>query len=266
MSDRKEQSAETPSIRSVRQFSYRNKVGQLRAGLLIKWDDGLRTRHLSRKSLPEPIRIKLAAFEEPFRIASPEGSRSSTTIRRVMSHGRGRLKRTGGSRWDVCWTRVENRLTVCWPTLWFASPLGFLGLAFTGFILVGMLSDQLDPDKWTRWLIIVPIISVLLLVAARLFRMTFMINRNQVSRSRWPGAVRPREAAPFDQVMGVMVKLFVMRGRTSRRMGTVQVRVRRPDGIDWWPLGGIISAHDACSLGQQLGCFVEVRTETSSDW
>jgi len=174
-------------------------------------------------------------------------------------------RRFEGSRWGTAWKVDREALVVTWPTLYGAVPFGFFGLFFCGIVTANKTLESLSHGReWGYWLpalIVVGLLSSLLLASARLLRETFSLSSKKAVRSRWPAKFRPSQAVPKDQVLNAIVRLHVIHGKHTRRVGEVQVRVRYPDRIEWWHIGGSLSWGTSQSLGQALARYLDVRVE-----
>ena len=170
---------------------------------------------------------------------------------------------SGSSLWGTAWRFEEGEFHVSWPTLYGSVPFGFFGLVFcaiaTSVKSFELVTRNQEFGLWSPALITLGVVSSVCLLSSRLLRETFSLSTKCASRSRWPAILRPRQAAPRDQVLNAVVRLIITHGKTIRRTGYIHVRIRRTEGIEWWSIGRDLTWGKAQLLGRDLARFIDVK-------
>ena len=187
-------------------------------------------------------------------------------VRKRKSRKRAVKKKTGKSSLGTKWTSDKEGVSVTWPSIPMARGLGWFG-AFVSAIW--SMSWYLAPSTVGayRSLILLGVLaSVLLIVISLLFEESLSISSERVQRRRFSGWFRAMQAAPTDQVINAIVELAIQHeSNNNPRVGYVKLRIRRSDGIEWWPVGTQMTWNEAKSLGRCLNRFTKLRVIRSEE-
>ena len=187
-------------------------------------------------------------------------------VRKRKSHKRTVKKKTGKSSLGTKWTSCKDGVSVTWPSIPMARGLGWFG-AFASAIW--SVSWYLTPNAfggYRIWILLGALASVLLIVISFLFRESLSISSERVQRRRFSGWFRAMQAAPTNQVINAIVELDIQHeSNNNPRVGYVKLRIRRSDGIEWWPVGTQMTWNEAKSLGRCLNRFTKLRVIRSEE-
>ncbi|MEM7453494.1 MAG: hypothetical protein AAF456_03980 [Planctomycetota bacterium] len=181
---------------------------------------------------------------------------------------RDKTKKTGfpdirGGGWlGTKWIASGDSLRVSWPSIYIAPSFGCLGMI--GCFMFAIGTWFIDPHKTHRWPWIIgcSVVCSFLLASSVMIRERFTIDSSKVTISRWPAVIpRPERAVPMSNVINAVVRLYIVYGERTRRMGTVKVRVRTPGGIEWWDIGADLTWSESEKLGRLLSRFISVRVQ-----
>lgn len=227
-------------ITKIIRFSSQDSSGAQTRVLRIGWSDGTTTDHLSEDELTPAERRQLARIEALLANARPENSGWLTRLwppRAITRRARHSRRRS----LDLAWDSNDERLIVSWPTVPGAVPFGFFTLVFCLFAgsaqVFRFVVQGREPGVWLPMLIAATVVGTLLLISAWFMREEFRLDNQSASRTRWPALFKPREAIPRCDVLSAETREYISyTTERRRRNGTLQIRVRRPTGTEWWSI------------------------------
>ena len=226
---------------------------------VLVWKDGTETEFSSLDEIPAEFQRTIKKLK---RSAALDGTDFNANLVGHKLVRKRHPRRKGGSRFSLHWTIEPDKLRVSWPTL------GRVGSSGAFFLLVAVYfgfdayypvaSWPGNPTTSVTFSIVAAAIGLLALCSAYLFEERFEIYTNRVTVSRWPALLRPARVRPRQDVIDARVELRWPTSRNSRNLSSVHVRVRAPNGIEWWGLGGSLSWNEAQSLGYTLKNYMDV--------
>lgn len=227
---------------------------------VLVWKDGSETEFSSLEAIPAKFQKAIKKFQGFDSLDDIEFNTNLLGRKLVRNE---HPKRKEGSRYSLHWTMKPDRLRVGWPSLGRVGFFGtFLWLAAVYFGVDSFFTMGSWPGNPTISLILsiaAAAIGLLAFGSVYLFEERFEINPNCVTASRWPARLRPSRVRPRQDVIDARVNLTRTTGQDSNNLSSVQVRVRTPNGIQWWQIGGLLSWNEAQSLGHVLEDYIEVR-------
>lgn len=228
-------------------------------GYVLVWKDGSETEYSSLDAIPAKFQKTIQKLK---RLASVDDADFNANLVGHKLVRKRHARRKGGSRFYLHWTIEPDKLRVCWPTLGRVGSYGaffLLAAVYFGFDAYNpMASWPGNPAVSLTLSIAAAAIGLLALSSACLFEERFEIHSNRVTVSRWPAWLRPSRVRPRQDVIDARVELRWPISRHSRNLSSVHVRVRTPEGIEWWQLGGSLAWNQAQSLGYTLRNYMEV--------
>ena len=242
-------------LKSVNQTKRRDADGVVRTKIVVQWEDGRKEIFGSANDVPDDIKQQIRKFK-----AKAKGSVQTST--KSVAKSRSKKSDRGGGILGTKWKVVADQLEIDWPTIRFAPPAGCFGLILCfAFSLGAYFSPSKYGHLWP-WIIGGVFLCFLLLVGTCFLREKFVLNRQNASISRWPAVFnRHRLAVPIDSVLSAIVRLEIAYSQRTSKIGFVQVRVKRPEGIDWWDIGSEMSWSEAESIGRLLSRFIDVQIQ-----
>ncbi|MDG2014519.1 MAG: hypothetical protein P8J33_13510 [Pirellulaceae bacterium] len=225
----------------------------------LLWQDGTETEYSSFDDLPKRYKKIIRKLEK--KAVNQEGmvpSRVKTT-RRMPS------RTQGGHRFRLRWKADPDNLVVCWPTLGQPS-------SWCPWIIILAAVCSIDFYKpFTFWsaypalslavVITLAAVGILGFASAFLFEERFEIHPNRVTITRWPSCLKPAKVRPRKDVLNARIVLRRTH-RNSRSTSSVYVRMRTPNGVEWWELGGgRMRRGNADSLGSVLSNYIDLDRE-----
>lgn len=247
-------------LKSFKRAKFRDRSGMVTTGIVVQWDNGDKEQFQKMSDVPEHVHRQLAVLKS--QVESRENIRfaSSTNLTSQSS------RKTGGGFLGTRWKDGPEHCYISWPTIPFASPIGVLGLIL--FLALAAGAYFMPEKHGQRWPWIIPGIafSFAMLISCFFFREKVIVNSESISRTRWPAFLgRPRQAVELHKVLNAFIQLDIVYGKNTRRIGTVAIRLQRPNGIEWWNTGQDMSWSEAESIGRMLSRFIEVRVDNNSD-
>ena len=181
-------------------------------------------------------------------------------VRKKELHKRRVNKKTGKSSLGTKWTSDKDGVSVTWPSIPMARGLGWFGALASA---IWSTAWYLAPNTFGAYrslILLGVLVSVLLIVISFLFGESLSISSKRVQRRQFSGWFRAMQAAPTDQVINAIVELDIQHESDNNpRVGYVKLRIRRSDGIEWWPVGTQMTWSEAKSLGSCLNRFTKLR-------
>ena len=170
-------------------------------------------------------------------------------------------KRTGKSSRGTKWTSDKKGVSINWPSIPGAEGIGWIGLFVSGIYIMTLYLTPKEFGPYRIWWILLGAgTSFLLIVSSYLLRESLSISSKRVQRSRFPSLFRAMQAVPVAQVVNAVVQLDIFHNSNNNsRIATVKLRIKRSDGIEWWPVGTQLNWSEAESLGRCLSRFTDVR-------
>ena len=236
----------------------RSSDGTDQEAYILLWQDGTETECSSFADLPKRYKRIIRKLEK--KAVNQEGKAPSPVIstRRMPSRPR------GGHRFRLRWKAEPNKLVVRWPTL------GHVSSWCPAMIFFAALFSLDFYEPFTFWsaypavslavVIVLATLGILGFASAFLFEERFEIHPNRVTITRWPSFLKPAKVRPRKDVINARIVLRRTH-RNSHSTSSVYVRVRTPNGIEWWELGGSMRRGYANSLGSVLSYYMGLDTE-----
>ena len=231
---------------------------------MLTWQDGSKTEYSSLEDLP-PHYQKIVRKLQKKGVNENAQFNTSPIIDRSPQK-----KRRGGNRFRLHWRAEQDKLVILWPTLGHVGSWSCLSIIAALFCSI----DFYEPfTYWSKYpgislgvVIALATLGILSLASAFVLEERFEIHSNRVTLTRWPAFLRPARVRPRKDLINARVVLrrhAVKAYHTSRSYNTssVYIRVRTPQGIDWWQLGGRMTRGNAQSLGDVLKYYVELDKE-----
>ena len=242
----------------------RSASGLDQENYVLTWQDGSKTEYSSLEDLP-PHYQKIVRKLQKKGVNENAQFNTSPIIDRSPQK-----KRRGGNRFRLHWRAEQDKLVILWPTLGHVGSWSCLSIIAALFCSI----DFYEPfTYWSKYpgislgvVIALATLGILSLASAFVLEERFEIHSNRVTLTRWPAFLRPARVRPRKDLINARVVLrrhAVKAYHTSRSYNTssVYIRVRTPQGIDWWQLGGRMTRGNAQSLGDVLKYYVELDKE-----
>ena len=225
---------------------------------ILVWQDGTETKCSSFAELPAPYKKIIRKLEKKAVDQNAQVVARSITTRHLPSRPR------GGHRFRLRWKAEPDKLIVRWPTLGHVSSWCPLLIMLAAACAI----DFYEPFTfWSAYpaaslavVIALATLGILGFASAFLFEERFEIHPNRVTITRWPSFLKPAKVRPRKDVINARIVLRRTH-RKARKTSSVYVRVRTPNGIEWWELGGSMWRGDAQSLGSVLSYYMGLDTE-----
>ena len=236
----------------------RSSDGTNEEAYILLWQDGTKTEYSSFADLPKRYKRIIRKLEK--KAVNQEGlvPPPVITTRRMPSSSR------GGHRFRLRWKAEPDKLVVRWPTL------GHVSSWCPMVILLAVLCPVAFYEPLAFWsaypvvslavAIALATLGILGLASAFLFEERFEIHPNRVTITRWPSFLKPAKVRPRKDVINARIVLR-RTYRNSHSTSSVYVRVRTPNGIEWWELGSRMRRGYADSLGNVLSYYMGLDTE-----
>ncbi len=227
---------------------------------VLVWKDGSETAFSSLDAIPAKFQ---RAIQKMKRSASLDDTVFNANLVGHQLVRKRHPRRKGGSRFSLHWMIEPDKLRVEWPSLGRVGSFGaffLLAAVYFGFdTYYSMASWPGNPTTSLTLSIAAAAIGLLAFCSAYLFEERFEIHTNRVTASRWPALFRPARVRPRQDVIDARVELRWQSAEESDNLSSVHVRVRAPNGIEWWRVGGSLSWNEAQSLGHTLKNYMDVR-------
>ncbi len=226
---------------------------------ILVWKDGTETEFSSLDAIPAKYKQAIKKLKRTVNLDDMDFN-ANLVGRKFFRNRHPKVK--GGSRFSLHWTIEPNKLRVGWPSLGRVGSGGaffLLAAVYFGFDSFYMMASWPgNPSTSLTLSIAAALIGLLALCSAYLFEERFEIHSNRVTASRWPARLRPSRVRPRQDVIDARVELRQQSNQASDSLSSVHVRVRAPNGIEWWQLGGLLTPNQAQSLGFILEKYMEV--------
>ena len=236
----------------------RSASGLDQENYVLTWQDGSKTEYSSLEELPERYQKIVRELKKK---TANESARFNTS---PIIDRSPQKRRRGGNRFRLHWRAEPDKLVILWPTLGHVGSWGCLSIIAALFCSI----DFYEPfTYWSKYpgislgvVIALATLGILALASAFVLEERFEIHSNRVTLTRWPAFLRPTRVRPRKDLINARVVLRRRAGK-SRNTSSVYIRVRTPQGIDWWELGGMMTRGNARSLGDVLKYYVELDKE-----
>ena len=226
---------------------------------VLVWKDGSETEFSSLDEIPAKYQKTIQKLK---RSASLDETDFNANLVGHQLVRKRHPRRKEGSRFSLHWTIEPDSLRIRWPSLGRVGAFGaffLLAAVYFGFdTYYSMGSWPGNPTTSLTLSIAAAAIGLLALSSAYLFEERLEIYTNRVTASRWPARLRPARVRPRQDVIDARVELRWQSAEESDNLSSVHVRVRAPNGIEWWRVGGSLSWNEAQSLGHALKNYMDV--------